>query len=138
MIMVDGEREESSIDFINEVLLLVMFGLSVPLVFIAFPYGIKYLCRQAKVEKCRLVRKVAEIELLPKARYLSTVHTAMNFCTICTSQFVHGHSYVSFLPCDARHYFHSKCVRAWLLGKHPGCPLCQVPVDFEKSIEVDQ
>ena len=53
-------------------------------------------------------------------------------------EFVHAHSFVTYLPCDARHYFHTKCIRTWLSGSHEGCPLCQVPVDYQKSIEVDQ
>ena len=81
---------------------------------------------------------MAQIKLLPKARYMKNVHTSLNFCTICMKEFEHAHSYVTYLPCDARHYFHTKCIRTWLSGKHDGCPLCQVPVDYQKSIEVDQ
>ena len=101
----------------NDIILLVLVGISVPLVFIGTPYAFVWLYKTSNKEKGRLSFKVAQIKLLPKVRYMKSVHKSMTFCTICMSQFSNANSYITYLPCDARHYFHSKCIRFWLLGK---------------------
>ena len=83
-------------------------------------------------------RKIAEISLLPKVRYLKSMHTSINFCSVCMHNFRNANCKITYLPCDARHYFHAKCIKSWLLSRaDPICPRCQVPVDFLKSIGYD-
>ena len=44
-------------------------------------------------------------------------------CTICLEQFT-DEDRVTPLPCDRRHYFHSKCIESWFRRKDY-CPLCK-------------
>ena len=34
---------------------------------------------------------------------------------------------ITALPCDEKHYFHSACIREWLV-KDKRCPICRKPV----------
>ena len=141
MFSVDGTndlRQQYCLNFMNEIILILAFGPSIPVVIIGIPYATIRIAKTVKRDKDRLSRKVAQIKLLPRTRYMRNVHTAMSFCTICMARFKNAHSHITYLPCDPRHFFHSKCIESWLLGKNEGCPLCQVHVDYVKSIEVDQ
>lgn len=49
------------------------------------------------------------------------------FCSICLDVYLPD-DYVTMLPCDERHAFHTKCIEAWL-DKSNRCPLCKKKVD---------
>ena len=34
------------------------------------------------------------------------------------------------LPCDTRHYFHTKCIENWLKSNN-SCPLCKKPITLD-------
>ena len=44
-------------------------------------------------------------------------------CVICMEAFANGQK-VTALPCDIRHYFHSRCILAWSENTR-NCPLCK-------------
>ena len=44
-------------------------------------------------------------------------------CVICLLPF-ESTDMVTPLPCDKRHYFHSKCIEEWSRN-HNDCPLCK-------------
>ena len=46
-------------------------------------------------------------------------------CSICLGEFG-AVDQVTPLPCDKRHYFHTKCIKEWARQKFH-CPLCQQP-----------
>ena len=63
-------------------------------------------------------------------------------CSICLGDFV-SEDHVTPLPCDARHYFHTACIKDWARRKLH-CPLCQKPFtraqleDFNRRFSIDQ
>ena len=56
------------------------------------------------------------------SRPLDKRFTAHAECSICLEDFKEGDD-VSPLPCDNRHYFHTKCIKDWA-HSHLYCPLC--------------
>lgn len=50
-------------------------------------------------------------------------------CVICLMPFTND-CMVTTLPCDERHYFHSKCIEEWSRNHHD-CPLCKKPFNAE-------
>lgn len=44
-------------------------------------------------------------------------------CIICLEAFT-ANDTVTPLPCDKRHYFHSKCIEEWSQS-HTVCPICR-------------
>lgn len=50
------------------------------------------------------------------------------FCAICLEYYSHD-DYITTLPCDSRHLFHTKCIEQWL-SKNNKCPLCKKMVDI--------
>ena len=120
------------------ILLTIIFSMSICTVICGTPFVIYKLHTRATKDKDSLSRKVGQIKLLPKVCYNRNYHTSMTFCTICMDNFKNAKSQITYLPCDARHYFHTKCVSTWLLLQNSVCPLCKIPVNFKKSIEHDQ
>ena len=64
---------------------------------------------------------------------------AIDECSICTDELV-GH-FITVLPCDTRHIFHTKCINLWL-DKNTTCPLCKKNIkneyNNEAKIKIDQ
>ena len=112
------DRTGFCIEFFNMVLLTVLFSMSICTVICGTPFFFFKIYNRASIDKADLSRKVGQIKLLPKVRYNKSTHTSMTFCTICMDNFKHAKSYITYLPCDARHYFHSKCVATWLLTQN--------------------
>lgn len=135
--MEKGTDRTFSIDYFNVVLLLVLFCTSICAFICGVPLFLYKLYERATEDKQTLALKVSMIKLLPKVRYLENKHTSLKFCTICMSDFRNARDNITYLPCDARHFFHAKCVRSWLLTQNSVCPLCKVTVNFKKSIEHD-
>ena len=50
-------------------------------------------------------------------------------CSVCLTEFAET-DIVTPLPCDPRHYFHTKCIKKWAVQRLR-CPLCQVPFTVE-------
>jgi len=50
-------------------------------------------------------------------------------CVICLESFGPDEM-VTPLPCDKRHYFHSKCIEEWSLNNNT-CPLCKTVYNSE-------
>mmetsp|Transcript_40014 Transcript_40014/g.52391 ORF Transcript_40014/g.52391 Transcript_40014/m.52391 type:complete len:84 (+) Transcript_40014:691-942(+) len=50
-------------------------------------------------------------------------------CVICLEPFEPSEM-VTPLPCDKRHYFHSKCIEEWSQN-HNTCPLCKTVYSSE-------
>lgn len=57
---------------------------------------------------------------------------AIDECAICTDELV-GH-FITVLPCDTRHIFHTKCINLWL-DKNTTCPLCKKNIKKEYNDE---
>ena len=53
-----------------------------------------------------------------------------NECAFCIEKFEPGQPVIA-LPCDIRHYFHSKCILVWSRSQKY-CPLCKV--DFNEQL----
>lgn len=136
MMKTDSDRTWS-LDYFNVVVLLVLFCTSICAFVCGLPFFFYKLYERATEDKHTLALKVSRIKLLPKVRYLENKHKSLKFCTICMSDFKNARDNITYLPCDARHFFHAKCVRSWLLAQNSVCPLCKVTVNFNKSIEHD-
>ncbi|CDW79684.1 ring finger related protein [Stylonychia lemnae] len=50
------------------------------------------------------------------------------FCSICLGNYT-MEDYITILPCDERHAFHTGCIELWL-NKNCICPLCKKPVEL--------
>lgn len=109
------DHREFNINFINLVVLLVLHCTTIVGVICGIPLFIYKIYERADKDKADLCKKVGQIKLLPKVRYNKNIHTSMIFCTLCMDNLKHASSWITYLPCDARHYFHTKCVRTWLL-----------------------
>ena len=59
--------------------------------------------------------------------YNPYLFNACKECIICMETFEDNQK-VTALPCDERHYFHSKCILSWS-ERHRNCPLCKKPYD---------
>ena len=49
-------------------------------------------------------------------------------CSICLDNFIDGkgtHLMVTPMPCDVRHFFHTKCIKDWFDSSKNNCPLCK-------------
>ena len=57
-------------------------------------------------------------------------------CIICLEEFK-ATDRVTPLPCNTRHYFHSKCIEQWNL-KQKFCPLCNTPFTIQELSEYDK
>ena len=49
---------------------------------------------------------------LNESKFNPFMYEACSECAICMDTFENG-QLVTALPCDERHYFHSKCILAW-------------------------
>jgi hypothetical protein len=49
----------------------------------------------------------------------------LNSCTICTDDY-NNCDYLTKLPC--LHYFHTNCIKHWLLSENVTCPICRKDV----------
>ena len=59
-------------------------------------------------------------------------------CAICLEEYQHGESFVTPLPCNKLHVFHTACIKEWI--EHDDvCPLCkkQVMLGDCKSLQKD-
>lgn len=50
-------------------------------------------------------------------------------CVVCFETYEADQQVVE-LPCDERHFFHTKCIEDWL-KKNNSCPLCKKPITQE-------
>lgn len=84
---------------------------------------------QARQERQAAVDKQREMILLTlnESAYNSDLFTGCDECAFCMETFELGQK-TTALPCDARHFFHSKCILAWSRN-HRTCPLCKVEFD---------
>ena len=57
-------------------------------------------------------------------------------CSICLEEFK-SDDRVTPLPCNTRHYFHSKCIEEWS-QKQKFCPLCNAPFTLAQLTEYDK
>ena len=57
-------------------------------------------------------------------------------CIICLEEFKQTDR-VTPLPCNTRHYFHSKCIEQWN-QKQKYCPLCNTPFTIAELSEYDK
>ena len=102
-------------EFFNCVLILTLTCMSICTVLCGIPLYLHRVCLKATKNRQLLSRKLAEISLLPKERYDTQKHTSLAFCTVCLDEFKNKKSEITYLPCDARHYFHSACIKTWCL-----------------------
>ena len=72
--------------------------------------------------------KLARLYLLPKIEFNKDTHKAIHFCIVCMEEFQNKQR-ITYLPCDPRHFFHTNCIRIWLV-KSDTCPICKEEVDF--------
>ena len=66
---------------------------------------------------------------LNEIAYNETIFTSHNECAFCIESFEPGQP-VIVLPCDLRHYFHSKCILVWSRSQKY-CPLCKLEFNEE-------
>lgn len=69
------------------------------------------------------------IESLLRFKWQQKVFTNQTQCVICMTDFTDADE-VTPLPCDFRHYFHTKCIEDWL-PYHNACPLCKTGVSVD-------
>ena len=68
------------------------------------------------------------IRKLGNSSYNKKKQAGQNTCAICIDQFT-DKCQITVLPCDVRHYFHTKCIQQWL-ERETNCPLCKAPIDI--------
>ena len=51
----------------------------------------------------------------------------MSECAICMDDY-DEQSYVTSLPCNEGHYFHTHCITDWITKGQNTCPLCRTEI----------
>ena len=75
----------------------------------------------------RSAKKQGVLVRLRTIRLKRSAHRAdEDFCAICEIGYDEDDRVIS-LPCNKNHYFHSKCIRAWLTSAET-CPVCKRPI----------
>eukprot|EP00826_Nyctotherus_ovalis_P009457 TRINITY_DN12502_c0_g1_i4.p3 TRINITY_DN12502_c0_g1~~TRINITY_DN12502_c0_g1_i4.p3 ORF type:complete len:100 (+),score=19.14 TRINITY_DN12502_c0_g1_i4:305-604(+) len=59
--------------------------------------------------------------MLPKGRY--ELRKTQRNCSICLL-FFQKDEQLTYLPCDPRHHFHTRCIETWL-EQDSKCPICK-------------
>jgi len=79
------------------------------------------------------LQNVEIIEKLPKGIFNKTEIKNEYECVICLTKYKENDE-IKFLPCDPRHFFHSKCIDQWLL-QNLICPLCHCEINTDKVLK---
>ena len=61
-----------------------------------------------------------------RGKFNPAEHDGTVECNICFEEY-DANSKIVKLPCDARHFFHEKCIEEWL-KQNNSCPLCKKPI----------
>ena len=67
---------------------------------------------------------------LNESEYNESIFTSHKECAFCMESFELGQKIIA-LPCDVRHFFHSKCILVWSRSQK-NCPLCKL--EFTESL----
>ena len=78
------------------------------------------------------IGKKLEMSILSinESAYDGRIFSSHKECAFCIESFKPGEPVIA-LPCDIRHYFHSRCILVWSRTQKC-CPLCKV--DFDESL----
>lgn len=63
-----------------------------------------------------------DIANLPQGNFEEPAFNLKKECAICLLNY-NSQDKITYLPCDPRHNFHSKCIELWLL-QEAKCPIC--------------
>ena len=121
---------------------LIIFGVFPALITLFFfamgilccPYisYILYLNRREEFMQSQATKMM--IDSLISTKYRPNVFKTQDSCMICLLNFTED-DMVTPLPCDIRHYYHTKCIEEWLLI-NACCPLCKTEVTQEEIARV--
>src|ERR1035437_7877775 len=65
--------------------------------------------------------------MLPRGRYEPVPSKVLEKdCAICLIPYVKSDQ-ITYLPCDPRHNFHSRCIEPWLM-QDSKCPICNARI----------
>ena len=118
---------------INMAILLIIYSTSICGVFCGLPFFCYKIYQRINDEVSEINLKIWQIKSLPQVPYDPDKFKSYQFCTICMEEFKKNQP-VTYLPCDPRHYFHTKCITHWL-SKQNVCPLCKIEVNYDKSFK---
>ena len=86
----------------------------------------------AREQRKEEIGKQLEMSILSlnESSYNERIFSSHKECAFCMESFRPGEPIIA-LPCDIRHYFHSRCILVWSRTQKY-CPLCKV--DFDASL----
>ena len=108
------ENQPINLALINMAMLLILYSTSICGVFCGLPFFSYKIYQRINEEVADINLKVWQIKSLPQVPYDPDKFTSYTFCTICMNEFKKN-TPVTYLPCDPRHYFDTKCITYWLL-----------------------
>ncbi|WVZ04570.1 hypothetical protein V8G54_017916 [Vigna mungo] len=89
----------------------------------------------AYIRYCRRLRRGSLFKSLPTFSFSATVHSSLQDCAVCLSEFADGDK-VRVLP-NCKHGFHTHCIDEWF-ASHSTCPLCRTPAQPAKGCSDDE
>ena len=126
--------------------LVVIFGIfSAVIVSLLTIFGIGYLpvfvyrrwrARQGTNESLRAANELLQTVLSLSTKWDARKFKQLSHCPICLETY-EEEDFVTSLPCDIRHYFHTECIEDWL-ELTMNCPICKVPVTHETINQANQ
>jgi E3 ubiquitin-protein ligase DOA10 len=60
------------------------------------------------------------------------VFTSSSECMICYVPYETEEDFVTVLPCNETHYFHTECISTWVKDGNNVCPLCRKEITKEE------
>ena len=117
-------------------ILLMLYSSSICALICGIPGYCYNIYDRSSNDKYDLNMHIAKVESLPTIRYDTDLHKAIHFCVVCMSEFKNN-EVLTYLPCDPRHFFHSKCIKSWLITNQT-CPICKEEVQYTKALEQHQ
>lgn len=114
--------------------LISLFFLAVAVCCAPYFAWIFYQNRQDELYEMNSTRRM--VSSLFRIKYDANVFQSQKSCMICLIDF-DNEALVTPLPCDIRHYYHTRCIEEWLL-QNARCPLCKAEVTHDEIDRVAQ
>ena len=118
---------------LNMAILLMLYSSSICGLICGIPGYCYNIYDRSSNDKYDLNMHIAKVESLPTIKYDKDLHKAIHFCVVCMSEFKNN-EVLTYLPCDPRHFFHTKCIKSWLINQQT-CPICKEEVHYTRALE---
>ena len=117
---------EACVFFVKVFLILMGYLCSYTVVFVVEKFK-KWRNRKEHDEKMKQYKLVLSD---PKMQIDKADVNSKEICILCMENYQFADE-ITRLPCNCRHFFHSKCIEAWI-NDNPICPYCNQEINVEE------